>query len=304
MSPRRDAGGSGLDGLVVIDKEPGWTSHDVVAKCRGIFHQRRVGHAGTLDPDATGVLLVGLGRMTRALRYLTALPKTYTAEIVLGVATTTLDAGGEETGRWDMSAVTLEKARQAAQTLTGDILQVPPMVSAIKVGGTRLHELARQGLEVERQPRPVTVHAFELSEGPAPGVLAAVVRCSSGTYVRSLAADLGAALGGGAHLRNLRRTSVGSFGPDDARTIDRVGPDVVLSPAEGLRDYPRVVIDPDTAARVLHGAVMTRLEMGIAIGPGPWAVCDQGGTLLAVYEAVPGGEGGEGRVKPALVLSG
>ena len=150
MSAAR-TGPSRVIGLVVVDKEAGWTSHDVVARCRRIFGQRRVGHAGTLDPDATGVLLVGLGRATRLLRFLTALPKTYEAEVVLGTATSTLDASGEVTGTWDMDAVTLAEVREAAAPLTGPIDQVPPMVSALKVGGRRLHALAREGVEVERR---------------------------------------------------------------------------------------------------------------------------------------------------------
>ncbi len=158
-------------GLVVIDKEAGWTSHDVVARCRRLFGQRRVGHAGTLDPDATGVLLVGLGRATRLMRFLTALPKTYVAEIVLGTATSTLDASGEVVGEWDMSDVTLEQVRAAAADLTGAIEQIPPMVSAVKIGGRRLHELARQGIEVERPPRAVHVYRFDVERDPgAPGV--------------------------------------------------------------------------------------------------------------------------------------
>ncbi len=153
---------SQVDGLVVIDKPTGCTSHDVVARCRRIFSQKKVGHAGTLDPDATGVLLVGLGQATRLLQWLTALPKRYTGEVVLGIATNTLDAGGEVTGKWDMSTVTLEAARAAAAQLTGEITQVPPMVSALKVGGRRLHELARAGVEVERAARPVTVGRFDV----------------------------------------------------------------------------------------------------------------------------------------------
>ncbi len=135
-------GPASVNGLVVVDKEPGWTSHDVVARCRGLFGQRRVGHAGTLDPDATGVLLVGLGRVTRLLRFLSALPKTYTADIVLGRATSTLDASGEVVATYDMTAVTPDAVRAAASELTGAIEQEPPMVSAVKVGGRRLHELA------------------------------------------------------------------------------------------------------------------------------------------------------------------
>src|SRR5436309_241316 len=194
-----------VDGLVVVDKAPGWTSHDVVAKCRGIFGQKRVGHAGTLDPGATGVLLVGLGRVTRLLRYPGALPKTYVGEVVLGTETSTLDDEGEVTATYDMSGVTLGDARAAAERFVGDIEQVPPMVSAVKVGGRRLHELARQGVEVERQPRRVTVHRLDVAAA-GDGIYRMSVDCSSGTYVRTLAADIGAALGGGAHPAHLRRS--------------------------------------------------------------------------------------------------
>src|SRR2546429_1833246 len=193
------------DGLVVVDKAPGWTSHDVVAKCRGIFGQKRVGHAGTLDPGATGVLLVGLGRVTRLLRYPGALPKTYVGEVVLGTETSTLDDEGDVTATYDMSGVTLDDVRTTAERFVGDIEQVPPMVSAAKVGGRRLHELARAGEEVERAPRPVHVDRFDLVDfepGPYPEATF-VVECGSGTYVRSLAADLGRALGGCAHLATL-----------------------------------------------------------------------------------------------------
>ncbi|HLX88911.1 MAG TPA: tRNA pseudouridine(55) synthase TruB, partial [Acidimicrobiales bacterium] len=176
---------AGPTGMVVVDKEPGWTSHDVVARCRRIFGQRRVGHAGTLDPDATGVLLVGLGRFTRMLRYLTALGKSYDGEVVLGVATSTLDASGEVVGRWDMSGVDVADAQAAAAAFTGTVLQVPPMVSARKVQGRRLHELARAGVEVEREARPVTVDRFDVEAGDEPGVLRVSVDCSTGTYVRT-----------------------------------------------------------------------------------------------------------------------
>src|SRR4051812_5277346 len=140
-----------LDGLVVVDKEAGWTSHDVVAKLRGILQTKKVGHSGTLDPDATGVLLIGVGKVTRLLRFLTALPKTYTGEVVFGVETATLDASGEVTATYPDMSVTVEGVRAAAGTLTGDILQVPPMVSAKQIDGKRLHDLARQGIEVERE---------------------------------------------------------------------------------------------------------------------------------------------------------
>ncbi|MGK2929445.1 MAG: tRNA pseudouridine(55) synthase TruB, partial [Acidimicrobiales bacterium] len=209
---------SPYDGLVLVDKEVGWTSHDVVAKSRGVLGTRKVGHAGTLDPPATGLLLIGVGSMTRLLRFLTALPKTYVGEIVLGTETSTLDDTGEVTATHGMAGVTLDQVRHVAVGLTGDILLVPPMVSAIKIDGKRLHELAREGKEVEREPRPVTIHAFRVDEAVADGVFPIEVTCSSGTYIRTLAADVG----GGAHLRNLRRTQAGSHSVADAHRIDEV----------------------------------------------------------------------------------
>ena len=284
-------------GLVVVDKAAGWTSHDVVARCRRVFGQRRVGHSGTLDPDATGVLLVGLGRATRLLRFLTDLPKSYVGEVVLGVATSTLDAGGEVTGRWDMSGISLDEVRAAAARFVGPIEQVPPMVSAVKVGGRRLHELARAGVDVHRQPRTVVVHRLEVGPSPEPGVVSMGVECSSGTYVRSLAADLGAALGGGAHLRRLRRTAIGSFGLDEAHPVEDLSFDLVLTPAEAMRDYPAVTAGPEVAAAVSHGSALSLDRLGVG-GEGPWAVRDESGRLLAVYERA----GGE-RARPAVVLA-
>jgi len=286
-----------IDGLVVVDKEPGWTSHDVVAKCRGIFGQRRVGHAGTLDPDATGVLLVGLGRVTRLLRFLTALPKSYTAEVVLGTATSTLDASGEVTGEWDMSGVSLDEIREASQRFVGAILQVPPMVSAVKVGGKRLHELARAGIEVEREARPVVVHRFGVESAGPPGVVRVEVDCSSGTYVRSLAADLGTALGGGAHLRNLRRTAIGSFPVAEGHAVSVLGSESVLTPGAALRDYAAVTVPAGLVADIGHGKILDRGRFPLE-GEGPWPVLDEDGHLLAVYQ-----RHGEGGAKPAVVLA-
>jgi tRNA pseudouridine55 synthase len=284
-------------GLVVVDKEPGWTSHDVVARCRRIFGQRRVGHAGTLDPDATGVLLVGLGRATRLMRFLTPLRKTYTADIVLGVATSTLDAAGDVIGTYDMSHVTPALVREAAAALTGDIEQVPPMVSAVKIGGRRLHELARQGIEVDRPARPVSVYRFDVAPDPErPNVYQAEVECSSGTYIRVLAQDLGLALGGGAHIGSLRRTRIGSFGATEMRPLDLIGPDAVLTPAQALRDLDFVSVAPATADAIRTGLPLDRVPLG-AVGEGPWAMVDDRGNLLAVYEATD-----TDRIKPAVVL--
>jgi len=291
----------GSTGLVVVDKEAGWTSHDVVARCRRLFGQRRVGHAGTLDPDATGVLLVGLGRFTRMLRFVQGLRKTYMGEVVLGTSTSTLDASGEVTGTWDMSAVTLRHAREAAVGLTGRIQQLPPMVSAVKVAGTRLHTLARQGVEVERAPRWVTVDRLELfCVRGEPGVFRIEVECSTGTYVRSLASDLGRALGGGAHLRNLRRLAVGSFGVAEAHRLEELAPEHVLTAAQGLRDLYRLEIGSEAARRVRHGLPLDRAALGAddIAGDGPYAVVDRAGRLLAVYES-----GGPERIVAACVLS-
>ncbi len=290
---------SGVTGLVVIDKEAGWTSHDVVARCRRIFGQRRVGHAGTLDPDATGVLLVGLGRATRLLRFLTALPKTYTTDIVLGAATSTLDASGDVVATFDMTHVTPADVAGAAAALTGEIEQVPPMVSAVKVGGRRLHELARQGVEVERPARTVTVTRFDTAPDPArPGVYRAEVECSSGTYIRVLADDLGKMLGGGAHVANLRRTRIGSFGGADMRPLDAIGPADVLTPAQAMRDLDAVTVDDTSTAAIRTGLPLDRVPLG-AVGDGPWAMLDGTGELLAVYEAT-----GSDRIRPAVVLAG
>lgn len=277
-------------GVCVVDKPAGVTSHDVVGMLRKRFGERQVGHAGTLDPDATGVLVVGVGMATKLLRFVEKTEKRYTGEVVLGTETSTLDAAGAVVATHDMSGVTVDDARQAvAEHLIGDILQVPPMVSAIKVDGRRLHELAREGIEIERAPRPVTVHAFTVEPGPEPGVLTIEVACSAGTYVRTLAADLGRFLGGGAHLRNLRRTAVGRF------TLDEAGPPdtcELLAVATAVRTLPRVDVDAATVALVSNGRVLPAFD-----GDGPWAVFGPGGELVAVYERF------QGRLaKPSVVL--
>jgi tRNA pseudouridine55 synthase len=280
-----------VHGLAIVDKPAAVTSHDVVAMLRRTFDERRIGHAGTLDPGATGVLVVGVGMVTRLLRFVADGRKRYVGEVVLGVETDTLDADGEVVAIHDMGAVSVADAqRVAAAHLTGEIAQVPPMVSAVRVGGRRLHDLARQGLEVERGPRPVTVYSFAVTATDDPGVLAIDVECSAGTYVRTLAADLGGLLGGGAHLRNLRRTAVGPFTIDEARPPDAVE---LLDPIEAVRALPTVVVDDDTVALIADGRVLPALD-----GTGPWAMVDGSGRLLAVYEAF-----GVDEAKPSVVLS-
>ena len=295
------AGELGPHGIAVVDKAAGWTSHDVVAKARGILRTRKIGHAGTLDPDATGVLVLGVGDATRLLRFCTALRKRYVGEIVLGVATTTLDAAGEVVAEVDMSHVSRDAVTAAAARFVGDIEQVPPMVSAVKVAGRRLHELAREGIEVERAARPVSVYRFDVepidAAGPHP-VYRAEVECSSGTYVRTLAADLGEALGGVAHLRALRRTAVGDFTLDGARPLEALDPAELLPISAAVRGLGAIVADPQTAAFVANGRLLDPAAVA-APGEGPWAVFDPAGALLAVYEPHPK----TGMLKPTLVLA-
>jgi tRNA pseudouridine55 synthase len=277
-----------VSGCVVIDKPTGCTSHDVVDQVRKALGTRKVGHAGTLDPDATGVLVLGVGRGTKLLQFVTGADKTYHGEIVFGTETSTLDAAGEVVATHDM---TLDPAAvaAAAATFVGDIEQVPPMVSAVKVDGKRLHELAREGKEVERKARPVTVHRFDVEATEDPLVYRAEVACSSGTYIRTLAADLGHALGGGAHLRALRRLAVGPFTLDDASPIDAIE----LGPvADLLRGMPVLQVDDDVARRVANGQ-----SLGPTGGTGMVAVADGDGTILAVYEAR------DGNLAPAKVLA-
>ncbi len=284
---RSEAGGrrskDTVDGFAVIDKPAGWTSHDVVARCRKVFGQKRVGHAGTLDPDATGVLLVGLGRATRLLKFVGDLEKAYVGEIVLGVATTTLDASGEVTGTWDMSSATVDDVRAAAARFVGDIDQIPPMVSAVQVGGQRLHALARKGVELERAPRPVTVHSFDVFGEPEPGVFAVDVVCSTGTYIRTLAADMGEALGGGAYLRNLRRRAIGSFAVDDAVPLDALTTDAARPAAGLLAHLPSITVDAAALDAVAHGRPLPGFAAAAAV-----AVLDEAGELVAVYRVHEG----------------
>ena len=291
MARRRDGG---PDGACIVDKPAGWTSHDVVAAARRRLDTRRVGHAGTLDPMATGVLVLGVGRATRLLTFVTGVDKTYEAEIRFGVETDTLDADGEVLVEHDMSLDPAE-VQAAARSLTGQLMQVPPMVSALKVDGRRLHELARDGIEVERAPRPVRVDRFDVAPTADPLRWTAKVTCSSGTYVRVLAADLGAALGGGAHLAALRRTSVGPFPLEDAAPLDSAA---LLAPRELVRHLAQVTVPPEVADVVVHGRVLELDQLpGATADDGPWAVADEQGSLLAVYAPH-----GHGRAKPAVVL--
>ena len=287
--PEPSSRAGGPDGLAVVDKPAGPTSHDVVAQLRRQLHTRKIGHSGTLDPSATGVLLLGVGRVTRLLRFLTALGKSYVGEVVLGVETSTLDAAGEVTARHDMAGVTLDEVRTASRSFMGEIQQIPPMVSAVKVGGRRLHELARAGEVVERAPRPVTIGRIDVDSTGEPATFTVAVDCSSGTYVRVLAADLGRALGGVAHLRNLRRTAIGSFTLAEARPPDAVtAASTLLTPADALRDYPAVTLEEGAAAELARSGRLVSDVVPPGLGEGePFRVLglSEGGTaLLAVAE--------------------
>lgn len=275
-------------GFLVVDKPSGCTSHDVVARVRRATGIRKAGHAGTLDPMATGVVVVALGRATRLIRFLQDLEKEYVATARFGVATDSLDADGAVISREPME-VSPQEVSEAARRFTGVVLQVPPMVSALKVGGRRLHDLARQGVEVEREARPVEVHSldiFEVTPGPYPEVELGVV-CGKGTYVRVLADDIARALGGRSHLIQLRRVRIGSLRVEDAVTLDELEAggweEAMLDPVEGLADLPRVDVDERTAAGVANGMRFAPTPAPEVPEGVPFRVVGGGGELLAVY---------------------
>ncbi|GGQ38049.1 tRNA pseudouridine55 synthase [Actinomadura coerulea] len=272
-------------GLVIVDKPAGWTSHDVVGKMRRLAKTRRVGHAGTLDPMATGVLVLGIGKATRLLGHLALTRKGYDATIRLGESTNTDDAEGETIATASAEAVTEEALRAGVAELTGTIQQVPPQVSAIKVNGERAYKMARKGEDVELAARPVTVDEFAVLDVRRHGGLIDVdasVSCSSGTYIRALARDLGASLGCGGHLTALRRTRVGPYDLSMARTLDRLAEELEILPmAEAVAAvFPRRDVSDDDARKVAHGG---RLP-AVGLGPGPVGVFAPDGTLLALVE--------------------
>jgi tRNA pseudouridine55 synthase len=269
-----------LDGVLVIDKPSGMTSHDVVDAVRRRLGTRKVGHAGTLDPDATGVLLIGIGRATRFLSYAQASPKRYEAAARFGIITTTQDASGEVVEERP-AAFTRSMLEAALVRFSGVIEQVPPMVSAVKIGGERLYKKARRGEELERPSRRVKIFELELmdfSEGPPRAMLN--VRCSGGTYVRTLVHDLGLALGCGAHLESLRRVEAGGFSISEAVALKDAGADSLLPLAEAVRELPRLEIDADAARVVATGAP---LELTAGVGDGDALAIVHTGELLAVY---------------------
>jgi tRNA pseudouridine55 synthase len=286
-----------VDGVLVCDKPAGMTSHDVVARVRRLAGQRRVGHGGTLDPPATGVLVLALGRATRLLPFLPTEPKRYLAEVSFGAATDTLDATGTVTATADTAGVDEARLRAALAGFVGPQLQVPPMVSAIKIGGERLYAKARRGEQVDRAPRPIVIFELELVDfgaGERPRAILAVA-CSGGTYVRSLAADLGRALGTLAHLANLRRTAVGRFTEGDAHTLEELEEELegaVLDPAAAMASVPTRALDGEEAAALANGRALEPTGR-----PGPVAAVGPDGRLVAVVEDR------DGRARPRVVLA-
>lgn len=261
-------------GLLLIDKPAGWTSHDAVAKIRRALGVKKVGHAGTLDPMATGLLVVGVGRATRLLRFLGDMAKVYEGSGILGVETDTLDADGEVIRTSDVS-VTEPELKATMSELTGEIEQRPPNYSAVKVGGERLYKAARRGERVEASPRRVIVHDFDLLHFESPRFDFRVT-CSSGTYVRSLVADVGSKLGSGAHLSALRRTAIGPFTVDQARAPDDSGP---LLPLERAVDHlSAVTLHPDEATAATHGCCLG--PAGVA---GAYRALAPDGMLIGIY---------------------
>lgn len=286
-------------GIVVVDKPAGMTSHDVVARLRRFFGTRKVGHAGTLDPMATGVLVAGIERGTKLLAHLVAEDKVYETTIRLGASTTTDDAEGATVDTHDASGVTEEAIRAEVAKLTGTIMQVPSKVSAIKIDGRRAHELVRAGEEVDIPAREVTIHAFDLGEIRRDGEFVDVdarVHCSSGTYIRSLGRDLGAALGVGGHLIALRRARVGAFSLTDARTLEQLenSAELSLSLDDALiRVWPVLNVTADEYDALAMGKwLKPRGLKGVhaAVGPDGRAVAlvkEKGKRLATVFVARP-----------------
>ena len=276
------------NGIIVIDKPQGWTSMDVCAKLRGIFREKRVGHAGTLDPMATGVLPVFLGRATRAVEFASEGEKEYVAGLKLGVVTNTQDTSGEILEQ-RLVHVTPEQLGQALVPFRGDIEQIPPMYSAIKINGKKLYELARKGREVERKARPVTIHSLTVEGQTASDEYILRVRCSKGTYVRTLCHDIGQSLGCGGTMSSLRRTMAAGFGLEQAVALDAIAqseePSSLLLPVEAY--FARHPIRPLTqgqAKKVRNGMTLVLPE----VADGTYRVYDPEGVFLALSRAEQG----------------
>ncbi|SHI04523.1 tRNA pseudouridine55 synthase [Sporobacter termitidis DSM 10068] len=275
-----------MNGVVIIDKGEGWTSHDVVAKLRGLLREKRIGHGGTLDPMATGVLPVFVGRATRAVEFCESFDKEYIAGLRLGLVTDTQDTTGTILSTSPVSAAR-QDVEDILRRFTGAQEQIPPMYSAVKIGGKRLYELARRGIETARAPRPVTISTLELLEMSGSDILLRVV-CSKGTYIRTLCHDIGQALGCGGAMFSLRRTRAGSFQLQDAVTLADIEAlasagklQELLKPVDALFDaYPTVVIDARQKAKCLNGA-----EFSVSAADGLYRVYDENHVFLMLGRA-------------------
>jgi tRNA pseudouridine55 synthase len=265
------------EGLLLVDKPGGITSHDAIDRVRRALGTRKVGHAGTLDPMATGLLLIGVGRATRLLRFLGDLDKTYEGAARLGVETDTLDADGEVVRTAEVpGSLAAPAIRAAMAALEGESMQRPPAYSAVKVGGRKLVDAARAGEALEAAARPIRVRDFELVRAAGADVEFRVT-CSSGTYVRVLLSDVGTALGCGAHLTRLRRTAIGPFGAGDARPPDDPGDPLPIERA--VSHLPRLVLEPEEAVAAGHGRILGPLGID-----GPYAVFSPEDRLIGVYQ--------------------
>ena len=276
------------NGIIVIDKPQGWTSMDICAKLRGIFREKRIGHAGTLDPMATGVLPVFIGRATRAVEFASEGEKEYVAGLKLGVVTNTQDTSGEVLETHAVS-LSLDALEAVLPTFRGDIEQIPPMYSAIKINGKKLYELARKGREVERAPRPVTIHALTIEEQTGPSDFILRVRCSKGTYVRTLCHDIGQALGCGGTMSSLRRTMAAGFSLDQAVTLEQLqqaeDPTTLLLPVDAyFSHYPALTVSAALEKKIRNGMTVVRPD----IAPGDYRVYGESGDFLALSRSLEG----------------
>ncbi|MDO4307282.1 MAG: tRNA pseudouridine(55) synthase TruB [Eubacteriales bacterium] len=285
-----------MDGILIIRKEKGYTSHDVVAKLRGILHMKKIGHTGTLDPEAEGVLPVALGKATKLVEMLTEKEKTYEAVLHLGIETDTQDMTGTVLDRKDV-CVTEEAVRKAIRSFLGDQMQIPPMYSALKVGGKKLYELARAGMEIEREARPVHFSAIDILEIDLPLVRFSVT-CSKGTYIRTLCHDIGKALGCGGCMENLVRTRSGRFSIEESFTLAQVQeaadegtvPEIVVSIEEILSEYPRVQCTPE-GDRLLYNGNSLHEGLVPCISPkGQVRMCTSEGQFVGIYRWNSGGK--------------
>lgn len=302
------------DGLVLLDKDPGFTSHDAVQKVRRVLKQKKIGHCGTLDPDATGLLLLTLGTATRLTRFLIRAPKVYEGVVRFGIATDTYDASGKvvsEAPPEAVAALTLETVAEAMRGFEGEIRQQPPPYSAKKVQGVKYYELARRGEEVPNEPKDVTVYELAPLGGIEDGRLRFRLSCSSGTYARGLAHDLGAALGVGGHLADLRRTRIGGFRVEDALRLPRVEELVEAGEPLGPAWIPfdqiplpfgEVTADPQQEHRISHG--QTVLVRELAGEEGDWVkLINRRREFIAVGTVIERiGTAGVGIVQPKVVF--